>query len=285
MKSKRLVVLLDDNKRFGNFRYVLSLLIASWEQQGWRILFCDDFGMLPEAELALLHVNRTVIPESIVDNCLARYQIVINHGALDISKRVVSRQLLLPDSQDGGPVIVKTDANCGGRRERYEHEVFGPLLKIKDRLLPWTMAARLAGGCYPIYRNVAEVPEDVWKNPALVVERLCCERVGELFALRQWVFFGNEEMHRISYSPEALLKSHNIIRSEMLSEVPPFLRQRREELGFDYGKFDYVMFEGEAILLDANRTPTYGMNIGPEVRDIAGRLAWGISFFHAQASN
>ena len=30
---------------------------------------------------------------------------------------------------------------------------------------------------------------------------------------------------------------------------------RRRDLGFDYGKFDYVIHEGRAILLDANSTP------------------------------
>jgi hypothetical protein len=29
----------------------------------------------------------------------------------------------------------------------------------------------------------------------------------------------------------------------------------RSRLGFDYGKFDYVMHEGRAVLLDANSTP------------------------------
>jgi hypothetical protein len=32
---------------------------------------------------------------------------------------------------------------------------------------------------------------------------------------------------------------------------------RREALGFDYGKFDYVEHDGEPILLDANKTPTF----------------------------
>ena len=28
----------------------------------------------------------------------------------------------------------------------------------------------------------------------------------------------------------------------------------REQMGFDYGKFDYVIHEGKPILLDANKT-------------------------------
>jgi hypothetical protein len=29
-------------------------------------------------------------------------------------------------------------------------------------------------------------------------------------------------------------------------------------MGFDYGKFDYVMQEGQPVLLDANKTPGAG---------------------------
>ncbi len=38
-------------------------------------------------------------------------------------------------------------------------------------------------------------------------------------------------------------------------EVPEKLRAERERLGFDFGKFDFVMHNGEPLLFDANRTP------------------------------
>ena len=37
--------------------------------------------------------------------------------------------------------------------------------------------------------------------------------------------------------------------------VPEELRQTRRQLGFDYGKFDYGVVNGEVVLYDANRTP------------------------------
>lgn len=33
---------------------------------------------------------------------------------------------------------------------------------------------------------------------------------------------------------------------------------RREEEGFDYGKFDYAIVGGRVVLYDANRTPSLG---------------------------
>jgi hypothetical protein len=52
----------------------------------------------------------------------------------------------------------------------------------------------------------------------------------------------------------------------------------RNELGFDYGKFDYVIHDGEAVLLDINTTPTFGKAYSPEVRSkIVTQLAKGVS--------
>jgi hypothetical protein len=57
------------------------------------------------------------------------------------------------------------------------------------------------------------------------------------------------------YSRHPIVKSTDIVRYEYLSEVPAELRRERERLGFDFGKFDYVLENGVARLLDANATP------------------------------
>lgn len=51
-----------------------------------------------------------------------------------------------------------------------------------------------------------------------------------------------------------MLKSNAILASETIA-VPEELRAERHRLGFDYGKFDFVVRDGVAILLDANKTP------------------------------
>lgn len=45
-----------------------------------------------------------------------------------------------------------------------------------------------------------------------------------------------------------------VLLSEFV-EVPDTIKQRRNELAFDCGKFDFVIHEGKAVLLDANKTP------------------------------
>ncbi|HEX2879540.1 MAG TPA: hypothetical protein VHO25_08375, partial [Polyangiaceae bacterium] len=50
----------------------------------------------------------------------------------------------------------------------------------------------------------------------------------------------------------------------------PEIVKRKEELGFDIGKFDYVMHEGRPVLLDTNKT----VGSPPETTDaavVAGR--------------
>jgi hypothetical protein len=55
-------------------------------------------------------------------------------------------------------------------------------------------------------------------------------------------------------------KATRSIRKEAVP-VPDELRQRRHELGFNYGKFDFVLHQGKAILLDANKTPGRPRNL------------------------
>jgi hypothetical protein len=59
--------------------------------------------------------------------------------------------------------------------------------------------------------------------------------------------------------------------------VPDELRAMRRALGFDYGKFDFVVNEGKAVLLDANRTPTAGGPLSDSVRAHMSDLAEGVS--------
>ena len=50
----------------------------------------------------------------------------------------------------------------------------------------------------------------------------------------------------------------------------------RRELGFDYGRFDYVLHEGEVVLLDVNHTP---VGVPERQRRIGQMLAAGIASF------
>jgi hypothetical protein len=67
---------------------------------------------------------------------------------------------------------------------------------------------------------------------------------------------------------------------EVLAEPWPGIREIRKKLGFDYGKFDYVVQSGNVVLFDVNRTPTYSpAKKSTTVGEAAARLSEGIYGF------
>lgn len=178
---------------------------------------------------------------------LRQYPVVLNRATVDISKRAISDHLVGPDDPYRGPVIVKANRNCGGWREA----------ELAQRgLLPKNFAMVVPE--YRVYDSIAAVPPEIWRNRDVVVEKFLCERQGDFWCLRTWVFLGDRETNSISFAEEAIVKQRGVVRRESVEEVPDDLRRKREELGFDFGKFDYGIVDGEVILYDANRTPGLG---------------------------
>jgi hypothetical protein len=160
-----------------------------------------------------------------------------------------------------GPVIVKTVKNHGGKPERAlaGRNVLG---RARDALarrgwLPLAYADWLDPYAYPIFPNPASVPAGVYQNPALFVERFLPERKGELYGLRSWSFLGDRSVAERYWAREPIVKRRGAVAWEDV-EPPYDLQPVREEMGFDYGKFDYVVHDGRSVLLDVNRSPAFG---------------------------
>ena len=172
----------------------------------------------------------------------------MNVSVHDIRKRRVSDALLTRASGWQGEVIVKSDFNFAA-----EPEIRLNLLETgSDRPPPFPGLADAYG--YTVYRAMEEVPEAAWDNSYLVVERFVPERVEGGYAMRVWSFCGASERCALRFSTEPVVKAWNALGGEYC-DVPEALRAKREALGFDFGKFDFVMHEGEPLLLDANKTP------------------------------
>jgi hypothetical protein len=119
---------------------------------------------------------------------------------------------------------------------------------------PWRWKRMLPTSGYLVCADRRRVPSGVWRNPHLVVERFAAERDGSEYCCRHWVFFGDQEVSRRSISPQPVVKVDG--KLEYISEpVPEELRTIRAQLGFDYGKFDYGIVDGEVVLYDVNPTP------------------------------
>jgi hypothetical protein len=193
-----------------------------------------------------------------------RYPLALNANIRDIRKTAISRHLVGPDSDWDGPVIVKTNLNSAGVPE-----------KLFRRHGRWDRTFfRLRERKYRIYQSLSDVPEQTFQNRRLVVEKFLPERSGDSYCLRSYNFLGDVGDCHLLYSDDPLVSGHTIKHMEQVS-IHPAMLARRKELGFDYGKFDYVERDGEAILLDANKTP--GQFHAPE---LTRRRAAGIhSFF------
>jgi hypothetical protein len=282
-RTARIAVVTDDAAHLVAQGYLVNHLIARWRLDGFQVVVSDGVGGWPAADLAVLHVDRTRVPDSF-QGLRDRYPVVVNLGGTDISKRVVSRNLLTFNDGYDGAVIVKTDANAGGHRERslgYRTPVLGLARRVRDRFGAWESTGVLSTLKYPVYASMSDVPPAVWRNPALVVERFTPERRGADFAIRQWVFLGSREYARVGFGPQPIVKAANVTSSEVLDEIPECLRAMRADLGIDYGKFDFVVHEDDIVLLDANRTPTGGVQGGGAAVDLVSHLSEGIGDFLA----
>jgi hypothetical protein len=263
-------------------KYLACQIGEAWRERGHELRIRAVEEPPGDPDVAFLHVDRSAIPESFVAQ-LGYDCPVVNGGALDIRKRRVSRQLVARGDGYDGPVIVKTDENYFGlpdeSRTPQPEGVCGLAGRVVRRAL--RLDRRLGSPKeYEIYPRPAAVPGWIWRSRHYVVERFTPERDGEFYVLRNWLFLGDCEVGVICWSRAPIVKSTNIERYEFTDEVPDEIRARRRELGFDFGKFDWVMVDGQPILLDANKTPTVRMRTGRPAPS-ALKLAPGIEKFRA----
>jgi hypothetical protein len=282
---QHVVILVHRNDAFERAGYILNEVAAVWRDTGVQVSVLNGPGgrmnVDLRADLAILHVDLTVVPADYLA-ILEQYPLVINGRVRDTSKRAISGQRVRQGDGYEGPVIVKTNRNFGGTMEaRLAAE--GPILsrfalRLRNRL-PWSWRSSLPVAEYPVFESPTQVPQVAWHNPDLIVERFLPEYHDGHYCLRNWTFLGDKEIITMAYSAKPIVKSRNIIHREPLTEVPDDLRQLRRDLGFDFGKFDYSIVDGKAVLFDANRTPSLGSLPRKEFLAHAQLLAEGIKAF------
>lgn len=279
---KKILILTHEAHPLDSQRYLVGLVAARWRECGIEVKEVRGLDRFEDADLAVQHVNLTVVPREYVQ-LLDRYPVVINRGAVDISKSRVSTNLVGPGDAYSGPVIVKTDRNFGGRPEealrRQGHwgKQLGSrvLERLSRRFAPLTARTRTLKR-YPVFPSLDAVPDAVFANPHLVVEKFLPEFHDGCYWLRTYVFLGDRHVGGLASARQTPVKAANTVSSETIP-VPDELHAARARLGFDYGKFDYVVHDGRIVLLDANRTPTYAtVPPSPRVLTLARTLADGV---------
>ncbi len=266
MMSKRIVVVVHElDVPLESHRYFILLVMAEWKKLGYDVRVVDGNSRFVPADVAISHIDLTRVPDEHLE-FLSRYPVVVNQDLVDIAKSRVSDTIIHDGDGWDGPVIMKTDLNDGGRRERNLAYMSTPLLqRVIRQAIGQAMRRnrKVREPVYPIFPNIGEVPDEMRRDPSLVIERFIPERVEGGYLIRMFFCLGSRSVCVRVVADDPLVKGANTRESEIedcSSAVIDAVRTR----GVDYGKVDYVMRDGKPVVFDINRTPTYGTPVPAE---------------------
>ena len=269
---------------------LINYLADYWVQQGHQVVHIKGVDEpLPPADVLILHVNLTVVPQEYI-KAVEHFPVVINRNITDISKSSFSQIMVTHDNNYTGPVIVKTRNNYGGIPERRAG--------LKNKIVAGNLLSRLCQNFkifrnwhnisylkeYQVFDSKKEVTQDIWQNKNLIVEKFLPEkdRSGD-YCVREWIFLGNREIHYLNISHEPVIRGVNAYQRVYLTEddVPDELREIRSNLGFDYGKIDYVIFNESPVIFDINKTIGVASNMGERnrVHERIRELSIGLEYY------
>jgi hypothetical protein len=230
--------------RQGETRYTIHDYAAVWREDGHRVTFLFGPDAYEPADVALLHVNLSVVPAEYLA-LAARYPVALNARARDIRKSTFSTLRVRRSDPWSGPVIVKSDLNYGGAPEVLHGVVAPPNAERVKFRSPLD---------YRVVARIDDVAAADWDDPSVIVERFVPEMERGRFVTRVMSFFGDRATAGKLLGPRPVVNGATQSRIERVEPHPQMLRLRRT-LGIDFGKLDYVLGEdGEPILLDVNKT-------------------------------
>lgn len=261
-------------------------LARHWREAGHRVTFVRGARRFVPADLAFVHVDLSVVPDEYLA-LAASYPAAVNGRVKDVRRSTTSENLVTAGDGWSGPVIAKSDLNYAGGPELasgLRRFVGRRLLRAADRLRPGALPSPFESWReYRIFADRDAVPERLRRDRRVVLERFLPEIEGGLYHLRMYQFLGNRWSCVRIASPEPLVKAGNSVRLEHV-EPHPLLEEWRRRLHLDYGKIDYVMYEGRPVLFDANKTVgAGGFASGPELEARRRHRAAGIESLFPRA--
>lgn len=263
--------------------YFIEMIARCWREAGHQVIFVNGIQKKIRADLAILHVNLSVVPQEYVEYA-NQFPVVLNNEITDIRKRKISQQLISRNDDYNGPVIVKTDLNCGGIPEakiynrpipkwRSPASYWRQLVRktrnvfIKIKLLDNT-ADRIVQTEYresfKIFKDKNFVPNYIWRDEDWVTEKFLPEKEGSEYVTNNAYFLGNIAIGFKNISGDPIVK--DVEGKGDIIKVPDVIRRYRDQIGLDYGKIDYVIRNGTPVILDI--TKTVGGAFAPKVAEM-----------------
>ncbi|MCI5076342.1 hypothetical protein [Oricola sp.] len=235
--------------------YKLKFMLAGLDRAGvpWRLI--DDPEQATGGEAAFLHVDLTDVPEAFL-SAARRYDRCVNGEAATIRRTLYSAARLQPGDSHAGPVIVKTVLNSHG----------APELRYRNRKSALTRAGYVAkrlllpgykSRACPEYRvlpSIDAVPDRVWKNERLIVERFLPGTTALPVIKQRFDFFFDVEINTRTTYRSLLCDPATMMHIEIAPDVPEEIRRLRKKLNLDFGAIDYFIADGQPIAIDANKT-------------------------------
>lgn len=251
----KIAILLHESDRGRDLsRYHVFQLAPHWQSDGHEVVPVFGTARFVPADVALLHIDLSVVPERYRDFA-ARYPLCMNRHIGDIRKSRVSRYAVKPGDGWNGAVILKSDLNAAGGPDRINAGRWQRALGSARRHL-LALAGRRATNSvadYRVFAHVDDIPAGLARHPDAFIERFLPEREGDLYLTRSMVFVGTAFTCQLLRSPDPIVRISNAVSVEECEPHPDMVRLSHE-MGYDYGKFDYVMHDGRPVLIDANKT-------------------------------
>lgn len=266
--------------------FLIGWIAKHWLEWGYDVQHVFGPTKSARADLLIVHVDVSVVPDAYLEFA-HHFPKTVNLRLRDIRKSRISTNLIGRNDDFEGPVIVKTDLNHGGTPETYVGELPEPSPLTLSQRARRKMGIKDPSAIrdpsnYLTYTSAKAVPRSVFRDSRLVVERFLPEQHGDEYFHRRYTFFGNAERNDIWAGDSAISFWDSNGHRTWTEPVPDELRRRREQMGADYGKIDYVIRDGGVEIFDINKTPA-GTVLDPDpddaqwVRDTARELAQGIT--------
>ena len=235
--------------------YILNRALGHLRVAGLRYRLLDRPNHRNTAPVAFVHVDLTDVPRRHLP-APGAYALCLNGEATSISRLLYSTARLGPDSRHAGPVILKTVLNHRGLPERNYLLATSLTFRLAQRIrrVLGRVPQPLRCPPYTLYESLAAVPPEVWSDPRRIVERFVPGRLALPIVKYRCDFFLDVILHtRGTY--DSLLADPDTVREVTLVDtIPDEVQRVRANLRLDFGSVDYFVVDGEAVVVDVNKT-------------------------------